>query len=76
MLKPIIFKGLTLVKLSSLIAKLALACTAISTIATLFDTIEAEMGVAIDIICVATYFITRNFPIRSYDKTRHIPPRR
>ena len=35
MLKPIVFKSLTLVKFSSLIAKLALACTTISTLATL-----------------------------------------
>ena len=75
MLKPIALKSLTWVKLGGFIAKLALACTAISTIATLFDTIETEMGGVIDAICVATYLIARNLSVRSYDRTTHIPPK-
>jgi len=47
MLKSIALKSLTAVKLGGFVAKLALAGTAISTIATLVNTIETEMGASL-----------------------------
>lgn len=74
MYKSVVFKSLMLVKVSGFIAKLSLFFTAISTIATLLNTIESEMGWAIDAVCVATYILARSFSMYGYEKTQHIPP--
>jgi len=74
MYKHIVYKSLVLVKLGSLVAKLSLFCTAVSTVATLLDTIDNEMGWAIDMICVATYLFARSVPFQAYEKTPHVPP--
>lgn len=74
MYKHIVYKSFVLVKAGSLIAKLSLFCTAVSTIATLLDTIDSEMGWAIDILCVAIYLFARNLAFQGYEKTPHVPP--
>ncbi len=74
MYKPLMYKSLAFVKINSLVAKLSLFCTAISTIATLYDTIQTEMGWAIDVVGVSVYMVVRGFSFYSYDKTQHIPP--
>jgi hypothetical protein len=74
MLKPVVYKSLMLVKLSGLVSKLSLLFTAISTIATLFDRIESEMGWAINAICIAAWLMAKNLAMGGYEKTRHIPP--
>lgn len=74
MLKSVVYKSFLLLKLSGLIAKLSLVFTFVSTVATLLDTIDTEMGWAIDAVCIATYLVARSINIYSYDKTQHIPP--
>lgn len=74
MLKPVVYKSLLLVKLSGTVAKLSLLFTAISTVATMLNTIEGEMGWAIDAVCVTTYLICKTFVARGYDVTSHVPP--
>jgi hypothetical protein len=74
MFKPVVYKSLMLVKFSGIVAKLSLLFTAISTVATVLNTIESEMGWAIDALCVATYIIARSFSVYGYEKTQHIPP--
>ncbi|HEU5047230.1 MAG TPA: hypothetical protein VFT64_05225 [Rickettsiales bacterium] len=49
----------------------------ISTIATLLNDIGAEMGGAIDIICIAIYMAAIGITsYGGYDRTVHVPPSR
>lgn len=74
MLRSLMYKSLLMVKFGGVIAKLSLFCSAVSTIATILNDIEFEMGGAIDAVCVVTYLVAIWFSSYDYERTKHIPP--